>query len=322
MTEKEKIKIIAARLLQGKATESEKKILHEWYDRRGMHKVDEVIVPGSSPKGEIYQRITSRITTQPRVSPPKSSRSHVKWIWAAAAIILLIGSYAIYDWISDRNSPEWITVNTPMGKIEKVLLPDGSVVWINAGSIFRYPGYFKGQERKVELIDGQAFFDVQKDKTRPFIVSAKELQVSVVGTSFEVKSFVGENRAVVGVQTGLVNVHYQNDREIIPLHPGDVASLDKLSGRFEKSEIDVLSIGAWKENRLIFDGDPLGEVVNALERKYDVNIATDNPDLLSLPVTIKADNQPLTDILEVLGYSLGFKYKMVQDNKKVIIFKE
>ncbi|MBY5958548.1 FecR family protein [Membranicola marinus] len=319
---KEKIRQIAAKVLQGKATKEEQNILHKWYDQKKMVEGEEIRIAGHSPKNRMYKNIVKQMPQKVDVYKPGPHLSTVKWLWAAAAILVMILSYSVFYFTVPHKSVEWIAVTVPLGKMKKIILPDSSIVWLNAGSQLRYPAHFSESERRVEITEGQAFFEVQKNKNRPFKVTVHELLVTVLGTSFEVKSFFDEKNAEVGVQTGLVNISYKNHNEKTSLHPGDLAFVNKSSGELDLRTQTPQSIGSWKENRLEFNGELLGVVTNALERKYDVNFSIDNQVLLDLPVTIKLDHQPLENILEVLGYSLGFNYEVSENGKIIKIFKE
>lgn len=320
MEEKE-IKKLAAKLLQGKATNEEKQILHNWYDRKNIHEDEQIELSGSSPKNRMYKTIQSHLSTKVNEGIQNTNHAYRKWVWSAAIALILITASIMYFSIPDNTAGEIITLKVPLGNMEKIILPDSSVAWVNAGSHIRYPERFPKSERKVELIDGQAFFDVVEGEDWPFVVVTHKLKVSVVGTSFEVKSYDEESSTIVGVQSGKVTIHHQNQEKVFPLQPGDQIVVDNNTGDMTKSDRDPQTIGVWKDNQLLFEDEPLRTVLLALERKYNVDIITADSEMLGLPVSIKLNTQPLTDVLDVLGFSLDFKYEMLPDSEGIKIYK-
>ena len=122
---------------------------------------------------------------------------HIK-VWQVAASIALIAGIGFFAdryrnaLKSDHVQPKYVVNQTPKGAIRKIVLSDGSTVWLNAGSVLKYPKTFEGKVRNVELVDGQVFFDIKHMDGHPFVVKASNLNITVLGTSFDVKAYKNE----------------------------------------------------------------------------------------------------------------------------------
>jgi len=311
-----KIRELTQKFLAGTASEKEKNLLHQWYDQQYNHRDIEYRVNSDVPKEKIRDRIYRRLVDQ--ISAESSKRKRIWQDWglrATAAALLFLIVFTGINILETKNQEEWIIATIPPGSVQKILLPDSSRVWLNSGSILQYPKKFSGQKRMVKLVEGQAFFDVTRDEDHPFQVQSNKLVISVLGTSFDVKAYTVESTAKVSVQTGLVNVRYGNNRSDKPveLSAGEYAMIQKKTGSVTKELIQLDFIGSWIEGRLTFKNEPVESVLNALERKYNIKIEVGSDDILRQTVSIKVDNQPLKDILEVLQYTLGFEYDMVDE---------
>lgn len=160
------------------------------------------------------------------------------------------------------------TIKIPRGGEYVMLLNDGTKVWVNSETEIRFPVVFPANERRV-YIKGEAYFDVVKDG-RPFIVSAGDVNIKVIGTEFNVRAYADEKDIQTTLVEGKVNVNIKDDNLI--LKPGEQAVLTKASQEFKKEKVDVSKYTAWKEGRFVFDDERLEEILNKVERWYDVNV--------------------------------------------------
>lgn len=164
----------------------------------------------------------------------------------------------------------WNTLRIPNAGEYRVVLADGTTVWLNAASVLRYPVQFGGKERRVELLEGEAYFEVAKSKEKPFIVVADHMEIRAVGTAFNV------NRYIVGSMSatlteGKVKVSLGNTMGL--LVPGEQAHADAKGMRIVKA--DVEQVMAWKNGLFMFNGTALPEVMQQVARWYDVQIEYD-----------------------------------------------
>jgi len=206
----------------------------------------------------------------------------------------------------------------PRGKTFKVVLSDGTSVHLNAGTNFKFPvNFLPGQERKV-ILEGEAYFEVAKDTQRPFLVNANDMDVTVLGTSFNVHSYEGTATNTVLVEGSVAVQHREHVKErgkpqiIIP---GEKATL---SGNvFEINKVDVSAYIGWTEDLLIFNDESFADIVRKIERKYNVDIKNNYPDLAAVKFNGKFKEETITDLMDTFKESAGFDYH-IQDNKIII----
>ena len=156
-------------------------------------------------------------------------------------------------------------LEVPVGGECFVRLDDGTEVWLNAGSKLKFPTIFKGDQRVVEL-EGEAYFEVRKDEAHPFIVKTVSMNVRVLGTSFNVRSYVNEHDVTATLVEGKVAV---SDGEVEKmLVPGEQAVYIKETGKMEVKEVDVSLYTAWHSGKFIFRNETLEDMMIYLSRWY------------------------------------------------------
>jgi len=247
-------------------------------------------------------------------------------LWQVAASFALIAGISVliyYYRATLQNNPDqvkYLVHQTPKGNIQKIILADGSAVWLNAGTVFKYPKKFAGKLRTVELVDGQAFFDIKHQENHPFVVKTSNLNITVLGTSFDVKAYKNEKLTKVSVLTGKVGVSVQgqSNKAAIMLLPNQQISLNNTTDNIVQGTIKAIAIDSWRKNILVFENDDLGQVFNALERKYNTRINVEDKELLDQHISIKLKAQSLNNILEVLSFTKHFKYEMPNDSTVII----
>jgi transmembrane sensor len=260
------------------------------------------LVPDPEKMGQLFREITAQIHYK--------EKKAYRYRLAAALVgaLLLVGGYFLLP-----SEPARLVASAARGKLRELRLPDGSKVWLDAGTQINYPAHFTGRSRTVVMTGGAAFFDVVHDARQPFIVRTPTAIVTVLGTSFEVTAIGRTTR--VAVKTGKVGVQ--------PI--GRVAAFLKAgqatvtgTGQPVVLPEPVADIAAWRERKLVFDDQPLGEVMERLEREYDVQIEIQNKALLSERVSMRLDNQPLSDVFNALSFANHFNYAI---NGQLIVIK-
>ena len=161
------------------------------------------------------------------------------------------------------------TLITPKSRVFNVILADGSKVWLNASSAIKYPTQFNSQERKVYLT-GEAFFEVTKDPEKPFIVSTSEMDIEVLGTSFNVMAYPEDELVEATLVEGEVKVKTMNSQLII--EPGTQAQLNRKSNKIEEKFVDTELFTSWKDGKYIYDYENIEVVMRKLSRWYAVEI--------------------------------------------------
>ena len=207
-----------------------------------------------------------------------------KLAWTVAACLLALAGIFAYLYVnrsgpsqgSSVNNAETLSIlSVPRGQTGWVQLPDGSKVWLNAESTLQYPSSFSGKERMVEL-SGEALFEVVQNASVPFRVKSGDIQVQVLGTRFNMKTYTDDRVRKISLLDGSVNV--VRGGEAVLLHQGDQAEIGFSSpgGRIEPIRvnhgIDPGWVLAWKDGFMQFNNDNLRTVMNEIARNYDYQV--------------------------------------------------
>ena len=230
------------------------------------------------------------------------------------------------------------TVSTKPGSKSKVQLPDGSQVWLNADSRITYDESFRGPDREVQLC-GEAYFDVAKDKNHPFIIHTSSINVRVLGTSLNVRSYQNEKNTEAVLIHGSIEVSLRNspDKKII-LQPNEklvvqngkasvIADAIQAAPKEDRAPVMVLgkahfqekdSVATevlWVKNKLAFDQETLGDVALKIERWYDVKVIIRDESLKHTEYSGVFEDESLSQVMEALRLTGNFRYSI---NKKEI----
>lgn len=164
-------------------------------------------------------------------------------------------------------------LETPRGGQYKLVLPDGTRVWLNSSSRLTYPILFTGKERQVTLI-GEAYFEVAKDHSKPFKVFTSHQVVEVLGTHFNISAYPEENKDQTTLLEGRVKIHYETSNRT--MKPGQEAIINYENHKIELSNADIEKNMAWKNDEFIFNGENLQNIMRSVSRWYDVDIVYQN----------------------------------------------
>jgi len=273
------------------------------------------IDPFNPDKEAAWSKIMKKIV---RSSKSNSWITQFSRIAAAAVLFFLIGIAAEYMWtekFQTNFNSQYSTVVVPEGQKSMVFLPDSSSVWLNSGSSLKYKTSFNSKIREVEL-EGEAFFEVRKDKSKMFKVTAGSVNVEVYGTSFDVKNYKEEKKLEVTVESGNVGVIRDGVR-VAELVKGKQVSINEETNTMLLSDANVDVVKAWKNNELIFDGTSFEEVIRYLERWYGVKITIEEKMKKRHNYTFKIKTESLTELLKLLQVITPLQYKI--DGKNVTI---
>lgn len=280
--------------------------------------------PGNFNKDDSFQQLTDRIrreydvrtsvTFDERAKSVKFPYGRVFWRVAAILVLGMVSYLAI-----DRLQPvkqgaetATITKSNQRGQKSKLQLPDGTVVWLNAESKLQYPEVFKGTLRKVYL-EGEAFFDVKHNPERPFIIDLNGGNVKVLGTSFNVRVYPGDEEIETTVLTGKVSFQSEG-AESSDILPGEQVIYSKPNKVLIKQPIDTGEIVAWTKGELRFKDESLKDVVKELERWFNVKINARNKKVLKCRITANFNNKSLEEILKNIKVILPIDFEL-KDNK-------
>lgn len=211
------------------------------------------------------------------------------------------------------------TMTTPKGRQFNLVLPDGSQVWLNAASSIKFPTAFSGKERRVE-ITGEAYFEVAKDKNRPFFVRAMNTETEVLGTHFNINAYEEEAFVKATLLTGSIRtsaLHSVRSNEKNILHPGEQAQISPDEKMIVIPNADLEQTMAWKNGAFNFQNEGLKEVMRQLARWYDLEIVYEKnvPDVRFGGEMSR--NIPLSDLLKGLkDMEVHFR---IEEGRKLIV---
>ncbi|MGQ8337805.1 FecR family protein [Sunxiuqinia sp. A32] len=238
----------------------------------------------------------------------------------AAILIIPLFIFTLWSLTRERHIFEdsqlsFQEIENPMGIRSKIILPDGSKVWLNAGSKIKYSIPFVRETRELELI-GEAFFDIAKNPESPLDVKFDNFNVRVLGTKFNVKNFQEDQRIGVVLKEGRIQLG-QNEMnskyENVVLKPDQQWIYDKGKKAASVRNVDADKLTMWHQNILLFNDTPMGEVALQIERWYGVDVEIKDEELYQYKFTTVFDNEPLSVVLELLEMSSPIKIKYIPE---------
>ncbi len=309
----------------------------EGFEKLGTVKVEiEEPAAAASLKRVLQQIKNEQYTAQPRNITRKL---YLKYV-AAAAVIFLVSAmgWQLYNASKKETGPAPLVVAEKKMHKADYILPDGTRVKVNKGSQLTVAAGFNEHKREVYL-DGEAFFDVVKNKEKPFIVHTNTIDVKVLGTAFNVRAFQEDSVVETALIRGAVEVILKNkDNQVFQLKPNEKLVVksnkkqgDKNNGDVEQLQINLDSFHAqgkdsvvletqWTREQLVFENEPLGVLVPRLEKWYDVTIDISEPAFYSKRFSGTVKDESINELLELFKItSTGLKYKI--EKKHVTIYK-
>lgn len=267
---------------------------------------------------EIYHSLkATQRKIRKNITPQKRYTLVHKLLRVAAILIIpllsIVGSYLYIQ--QNMYDPEMIQCFVPEGEKQELILPDGSTVNINSGSILIYPKEFKGDTRTLYLM-GEANFTVKKDKEHPFIVSTSYLKVQALGTKFNVQAYSESDKIITTLENGAVKVDkIVEDENSFILSPNEQLEYNYKTGIFEKRIINATSYSGWTKGELNFINQPLKEILATIQREYAVQFVI-NPRLFTSDLyTIKFQrHEKIDNIMKILTLTVGHLKYEIEDN--------
>ncbi|WP_170111395.1 FecR family protein [Mangrovibacterium marinum] len=232
----------------------------------------------------------------------------------AAFLILAAFVGGILTWI--HKTPEtlkWTTITLQRGECRVIILPDSSQVQLAPASTLSYPLHFGKEQREVHL-DGEAYFDVRKDRQKPFIVSTQSSRLEVTGTSFNMSSYSSDDQDVIMLVEGGVKLNFFDQAGAqtgqIELKPYQKAVYDKVSQEVTDSRFRDSDLNDWSHRKLSFRNERFVDLAKTLERYYDVDIIFKNKALQEILLNGDFEKETLIDILETIKLLTPFSYQL------------
>ena len=317
-------------------------------------------IPVENKTDDFFNRHLQRLSSHPDNEPTQQAENIVvdlyptaetpnhsskyRWIRTlsgiAVSVIVLVVLLYTGPLRKDKNTehPAKNTVSTRKGSKSNIQLPDGTIAWLNADSKLVYDENFRGAFREVTL-EGEAYFDVVRDKTKPFIIHTKTLDIKVLGTAFNVRAYETEKNTETSLFRGSVEItlHNSPEKKII-LKPNEKLSVNNKSisittrkddrrinhtppaanitvGKVHFEDKDSIALETlWIKNKLVFDAESLEEVAQKIERWYDVRVIIyGDEDLKQTTYSGIFENENLLQVMEALKITGNFKYSIAKD---------
>ncbi|KFF02669.1 FecR family protein [Flavobacterium reichenbachii] len=259
---------------------------------------------------EIEERMWKNIRTA------TIDRYKILYNWTAAACVLFLFSITGYHFYNNVNSDNAVITSTATFNkdIRLLTLPDGTRVWLNQNSEIHYPSNFQENERTVTL-KGEAFFEVKRDTSRPFIISSGTIKTTVLGTSFNVKAY-DDKQPEVNVRTGKVKV--ETAENAVFLERGYKAVYASKTSMVNKEKTDVYEPD-WKKVLIYADGLTLEEVLNQLKIDHQFEVTYLEKDLKNLKIQGTLDTrQGFDEMLQTIAFALEIKIRATGNNTYLI----
>jgi transmembrane sensor len=325
--------------LQGKTTPQESALVDEWYASIGGAQDD--LMMGAEEWEKIEKGILNKVKNIGETPAEKSSAN--PWLKkslrmaASIAAITAVGISVLYfsvnpapgsrlpDKFVSNEVVQKITNDSPVTTIQ--VLSDGTVIKLAPHSSLEFPHVFAASKREV-LLRGEAFFDVAKDKKRPFIITTSDVTIRVLGTSFNVKAYEGAKETNVAVRTGIVSVsaktrvpgveNEEKTHEVI-LTPNQEFTYNALHENFSRKLVDAPQIILKKPTlfKMQYDGMSVGKIFDVLEENYGIDIFYDEQDLSNCVLTTSMEEEGLYERIEIITKAIGAQYE-ITDSRIII----
>jgi uncharacterized protein YdeI (BOF family) len=239
----------------------------------------------------------------------------VKWTLRIAGVIILpllilIGIQTYKEVYLKKEA--WVEIKAPAWTRAQFSLPDGTTGWLNSNSSVKYNGNFNS-DRQVTL-KGEAFFDVFKDKRRPFKVNTNEIMVTVLGTRFNLASYENEKNVEVVLEEGKLIFNNREMNKSYPMNPNDLVIYDKTRKDFSTEIVQPHKYLSWTEGKLVFRNDPLDVIARRLERWYNIDVEINVSLTEDLRLRATFIDEGLEEVLDLLKRSLPIEYKIENGN--------
>ncbi|MEJ1237565.1 FecR family protein [Chryseolinea sp. T2] len=328
---------ILNKYLRGECTSREKALVEEWFASLDTMNDDPRLFDAGAEAGlqmKMLKEIRQRIARERR---HQSDNTRRLWSPLRVAAAVLAVALAGFTWVSlkrngsvlsfsynGQSASQLITLQNKTAAVEEHRLPDGSLIKLQPHGTLIYARKFASDKREVRLI-GEAFFDVTKDKTRPFIINARDVMVKVLGTSFNVIANEGDQEVKVAVRTGRVSVtrpvNYALRRGIdeVILTPNQEVTYNMVNENFSRQIVATPQIILPQPMRLHmkYEAEPVDEIFKVLEDNYGIDIVYDSSILSSCSLTTTMEDEGFYERIEIICQAIGATFE-VEDARVLI----
>ncbi|ATL46973.1 hypothetical protein COR50_07120 [Chitinophaga caeni] len=349
-----RLQVLLIKYGNNECTEEELQELAAWYE--GLNALGKPLPLSDSVADEaVADDIWAGIATQASLDPVRQPRSKYRKIiyYMSAAAVVLLGMFMLFKsfWKeSVQPSPvlaEMPLLKTEKGVISEVTLLDGTRVKLNADSKLHYNSDFNQTNREI-FLDGEAYFEVVKSSNMPFIIHANNMDIEVLGTTFNVKAYKSDKTTEASLVTGKIaitmkagklgnkRIILEPNQKVVMLNPEVLKSLEVLPtasqgvlqdqgyavDQLSRSQLDQTVLEtSWIHNRLDINDESLEEIITRLERRYNVNIKLKDKDLLHARYTGSFEQESISEVLDALRLSSPKPFKFKQEKTTILITK-
>jgi ferric-dicitrate binding protein FerR (iron transport regulator) len=273
-------------------------------------------IAGNTPKPFVPQNELAWQKIRNRLSAGKQPFGIIRILLRLAASVLLIalGVGGTLYLENKPNEDSFTEVYSPYGHKTRVQLPDGSQVWLNGDTKLKYNTDF-ANFRSVELT-GEALFEVAKNPQKLFAVKSENLKIEVYGTTFNLKSYPGDQVSEVALVEGSVGL-FHDQHLLKKMVPGEVVSFNSVENKFSSRKDDMSQITAWRADELIIEGQTFENVSKYLERWYGVKITLDESVNYDVRLSFKVKTESLTELLSIISHLTPMTYEI--SGKQVVV---
>lgn len=310
------------RYRQGKLGGEEKQLMDEWFEDIAKDNIHPLWT--ADDKQDLKNKIFSEVLIK-QMTKQAEAGAPARWAWRIAASVVLIVAISMLTWKSGTSPSralstvvQNISVTSVDGTVNKVLLADGSIVWLKNNSALTYPSKFDGATRHVTL-QGEALFEVAKDPKHPFIIQCGDLTTTVLGTSFNIRS--RGNDVEVVVLTGKVSLassikEVGQPVEAVQIVPNEKAIYNKLEkhlAKMESAKEETVAAVEGTEYDMHFEDTRMEEIVRRIEGKFSMQVSFENIKLANCVVTADFTDQSLVKTLDILSSVLAIEYNVTEN---------
>ncbi|MGF6847239.1 transmembrane sensor [Chitinophaga sp. W3I9] len=261
-----KIRQLFKKYMLGHSSGPENQLIEQWYQS-----FDAAALPEMDEAEQQHIKREMWLNIQPQIEVAKTFYLTRGWKRAAAAVLLLAGAGAAWYLLHPHPQATWTTYATRTGERKTIHLNDGSIVMLNAGTTIRIPDNLS-KERKLDLVDGEAFFDVKTNPGVPFIVESGPLQTTVLGTSFNIAAYKEIHTLSIGVVSGKVSISGKASPAHI-LGQNQELVYNRNNGQIKVSPVDE-QLPGWKDGKLVFNDVTFHDMVILMEKNFGITITT------------------------------------------------
>jgi len=323
--------------LEGKTNESESHQIREWLKnpendvelRQILGEIwanSEIQLKGQAPDfNRMLDQVHHQINNQQihQLKPKALSTSFYQAFSKVAAILIIpLLLLSVYFYLNQSNSSNQLASNTfreiytKPGTRTQIDLPDGTRVWLNDGTTFRYPERFTGSRREV-FVDGEAYFEVKSNPENPFVVSNPMMNTVVTGTHFNLNAYSADKYFEATLIEG--KIHLENTNKNLVMKPGEQVQFDSKLEKIVQKTVDPQDAAGWVDGKLIFKDEKLGTAIKKLARWYNVEIILTDPEINNYLMTATIQDEKLDQSLKLIALALPVRFEFKKINNRTEI---